>query len=286
MTNNEKTLRDALQKIVDTRFGWDGDCGVKTIAEDAIYAFDQTLVATSSTEAPGELPVYQISEGSVDLVWKDVSRGYYESFSSEARLKRVLCSSKHMSADNPKIISDETCKEEDGCPTEMAVLKRFWRECQAALAQRATAAGSVDNEQGGKFAERRKRSEGTVSLNETPAETVAQAYIDAHSGKVEATDPSLWFCGDCGKSVKEACSNRPCGYRAMQQKANAAQVVTGGLTDAQRATIKQIADWLDSSTQQVQTGPDEWSHASQFDYELAQAAAELTAIIAALKDPK
>ncbi len=38
----------------------------------------------------------------------------------------------------------------------------------------------------------------------------------------EPVDASLFPCGDCGKSVKEACDNRPCGYRAMQQQGNAA----------------------------------------------------------------
>ncbi len=42
------------------------------------------------------------------------------------------------------------------------------------------------------------------------------------AGAASIPDPSLWPCGDCGRSVKEACENRPCGYRAMQQQANAA----------------------------------------------------------------
>lgn len=48
-----------------------------------------------------------------------------------------------------------------------------------------------------------------------------RAAIAASAGQGEA-DASLWPCGDCGKAVKTSCSNRPCGYRAMQQQANEA----------------------------------------------------------------
>lgn len=57
-----------------------------------------------------------------------------------------------------------------------------------------------------------------------------------------------------------------------------------GLSDEQMQTLTSIAEWLTSSTNMVQVGPDEQSWASAFDMQLAQAADEISAIIAALKE--
>jgi hypothetical protein len=45
-----------------------------------------------------------------------------------------------------------------------------------------------------------------------------------------------------------------------------------------REKVRNIANWLDGATNTVQTGPDDYGYASQFDHDLAQAAAELGAI--------
>jgi len=60
MTDQEKitALRDALTKISDTRFGWDGDCGVTRIADDALAMTDE------ASEPSGEPVLWIESEPS------------------------------------------------------------------------------------------------------------------------------------------------------------------------------------------------------------------------------
>ena len=57
-------LRDALQKIVETRFGDDGDCGVVRIAEDALYEAERAAI-----QPAGDAPVLWVeSEPSTRLL--------------------------------------------------------------------------------------------------------------------------------------------------------------------------------------------------------------------------
>ena len=50
-------LRAALRQISETSFGWDGDCGVTKIADDALYADEQTASpATSAADAKDAEP--------------------------------------------------------------------------------------------------------------------------------------------------------------------------------------------------------------------------------------
>lgn len=63
-----KIARDALQAISDTGFGWDGDCGVKTIADDA-------LAATEAASTPsGEIATWQ--ERALELGFSGRPQGY------------------------------------------------------------------------------------------------------------------------------------------------------------------------------------------------------------------
>lgn len=63
----------------------------------------------------------------------------------------------------------------------------------------------------------------------------------------------------------------------LATKPAAAQAVPEGW----RATLEQMAGWLDSSARIVQNGPDDYGPATQFDYELGQAAAEIRSLLAA-----
>ena len=49
-------LRTALRQISETRFGWDGDCGVTKIADDAIYADEKAEAPSGSEQAPASQP--------------------------------------------------------------------------------------------------------------------------------------------------------------------------------------------------------------------------------------
>jgi hypothetical protein len=45
-------LRTALRRISETRFGYDGDCGVTSIADDALYA-DEAVAAMAASRTGG-----------------------------------------------------------------------------------------------------------------------------------------------------------------------------------------------------------------------------------------
>jgi hypothetical protein len=66
--------------------------------------------------------------------------------------------------------------------------------------------------------------------------------------------------------------------KAHTPQPHADEVAKGG--ERGRCTrLKKIAEWLKSSAQDQQVGPDEWAPASQFDYELGQAGAEIDEIV-------
>jgi hypothetical protein len=49
-------LREALRQISETRFGWEGDCGVTRIADDALHADDETAAHQAAPAQPSAAP--------------------------------------------------------------------------------------------------------------------------------------------------------------------------------------------------------------------------------------
>lgn len=60
-------------------------------------------------------------------------------------------------------------------------------------------------------------------------------------------------------------------------------VTDSRLTDDDLTYMQQIADFMDRSSQPQQTGPDSFEFTSQFDYDLNQAASELSSMVAKLR---
>lgn len=55
LENRIEALRTALRQISETRFGWDGDCGVTSISDDALYADEQAAaMAAAPSSAAGK----------------------------------------------------------------------------------------------------------------------------------------------------------------------------------------------------------------------------------------
>lgn len=55
------------------------------------------------------------------------------------------------------------------------------------------------------------------------------------------------------------------------------------LSDDQRKKLEYIANWMDSSVRIIQNAPDDYGPASQFDYDMGQAAHEILSILAATR---
>lgn len=69
--------------------------------------------------------------------------------------------------------------------------------------------------------------------------------------------------------------------KKLKDAINEALRDVGALQTDHRKTLEQIAGWMNSSARIVQNGPDDFGYPTEFDYQLAQAASEITAILAA-----
>lgn len=99
--------------------------------------------------------------------------------------------------------------------------------------------------------------------------------IKTHSERVQSC--AAWsYCGDAADIDLYAAEIREL-RAALAARATPAQPIPND----GRKTLDQIAGWLDASVSIKQNGPDDYGPATEFDYQLGQAASEIWAVLRA-----